>query len=251
MLQAGGFPLELPGAIAVQIAVKPTTMLRMLAMDVEELLRMPIGAVAMSVTGLTPGLVLRQGRSAPACLHLHASRADAARQRQGAGAGFGLGHVEMGRTPRGQINKAQVAVEGGIARSHGLRGNGSTMTGIAGGDGPDAPSASSIQPWIQTITRWLPDAARRIVSMVWEDLTRNETTLSRASFENAITVIAATLDQRHHSPRHAMYADAGEHCADRMDDFDAFASRKSADDVTPSSDTYQMEDFTTPAACSA
>jgi hypothetical protein len=41
------------------------------------------------------------------------------------------------------------------------------------------------------------ECGRRIVGMVWEDLTPAKS--CRASFSNAITV-AMMLDQRHHSP---------------------------------------------------
>jgi dihydroxyacid dehydratase/phosphogluconate dehydratase len=84
-------------------------------------------------------------------------------------------------------------IEGGIARSHGhcmTMGTASTMTAIAEAIGMTLPGASSIPAADVNHIRMCAEAGRRCVDMVWEDLTPSKI-LSRASFENAVTVSMA------------------------------------------------------------
>ena len=105
VLQAGGFPLELPAISLSESMVKPTTMVyrNFLAMETEELLRShPVdGAVLMGgCDKTTPGLTDGGDLHGPA-LHLPAGRPHAARQLEGPGAGLGLGRLQvLGRAPR-------------------------------------------------------------------------------------------------------------------------------------------------------
>jgi dihydroxy-acid dehydratase len=133
VLQAGGFPLELP-ALSLSELVKMTTMLcRMLAMDVRTAAQPSIdGAIAdgrLTTDHARPGALGAQRQ----CLYLHARRPDAARQRQGARC-WVRDTWKWDERRAGKINKAQwLEVEGGIARSHCMTmGAASTMTGIAG-----------------------------------------------------------------------------------------------------------------------
>ena len=84
VLQAGGFPIELPAMSLSETMVKPTTMMyrNFLAMETEELLRShPLdGAVLMGgCDKTTPGLVMGAVSMGLPC-DLHPGRADAARQ---------------------------------------------------------------------------------------------------------------------------------------------------------------------------
>ena len=85
---------------------------------------------------------------------------------------------------------------------------------------------------------------RRIVDMVWEDLTPARL-LSRASFDNGIAV-AMAMGCSTNAIIHlvAMSRRAGAHCTVTLDDFDA-ASRKVPviANIRPSGDKYLMEDF--------
>jgi dihydroxy-acid dehydratase len=148
----------------------------------------------------------------------------------------------------GKISKTEwLEVEGGIARSHGhcmTMGTASTMTGIAEACGLTLPGASSIPAVDAAHIRMATECGRRVVEMVWEDLTPARV-LSRASFENAI-VVAMAVGCSTNAIIHlvAMSRRAGEHCAVGLDDFDA-ASRKVLviASIRPSGKEYLMKDF--------
>jgi len=81
----------------------------------------------------------------------------------------------------------------GIARSHGTCmtvGTASTVTAIAEAIGMALPGASSIPAVDANHMRMSAECGRRIVDMVWNDLTPARV-LSRASFENGIVVAMA------------------------------------------------------------
>src|SRR5206468_12365976 len=84
-------------------------------------------------------------------------------------------------------------VEAGIARSYGTcmtMGTASTMTAIAESSGMTLPGASSIPAADAGHIRMASACGRRIVDMVWEDLTPKQIQ-TREAFENAITVAMA------------------------------------------------------------
>ena len=85
-------------------------------------------------------------------------------------------------------------VEGGIARSYGhcmTMGTASTMTAIAEAMGLTLPGASSIPAADANHIRMCSAAGRRIVDMVWEDLTPDRI-VTPAAIANAVTVAMAT-----------------------------------------------------------
>jgi dihydroxy-acid dehydratase len=146
----------------------------------------------------------------------------------------------------GKISDADwVDVEGGIARSYGTcmtMGTASTMTAIAESIGMTLPGASSIPAADANHIRMASEAGRRIVEMVWEDLTPKKIQ-TRAAFENAITV-AMAMGCSTNAIIHliAQARRAGKDIG--LDDFEA-ASRKVPvlANVRPSGDKYLMEDF--------
>jgi dihydroxy-acid dehydratase len=253
VLQSGGFPLELPAISLSESIVKPTTMLyrNMLAMETEELLRShPIdGAVLMGgCDKTTPGLVLGALSAGVPFIYMPAGP-----MLRGNWKGKVLGSGSdtwkyWDERRAGKISPTQwIEVEGGIARSHGhcmTMGTASTMTGIAEACGFTLPGASSIPAVDSNHIRMAADCGRRVVDMVWEDLTP-ASMLSRASFENAITV-AMAMGCSTNAIIHlvAMSRRAGEHCAVGLDDFDAASRRVPViANIRPSGDTYLMEDF--------
>jgi dihydroxyacid dehydratase/phosphogluconate dehydratase len=136
-------------------------------------------------------------------------------------------------------------MEVGIARSPGVcmtMGTASTMTGLADALGLCIPGTSSLPAVDSGHIRMCADAGRRIVGMVWEDLTPDKI-LTYAAFQNAI-VTAMAMGCSTNAVIHmiAMARRAGH--AIGLDDFDA-ASRKVPviANVRPSGDTYLMEDF--------
>ncbi|MDZ4135937.1 MAG: dihydroxy-acid dehydratase, partial [Paracoccaceae bacterium] len=87
-----------------------------------------------------------------------------------------------------------VGIEGGIARSYGhcmTMGTASTMTAIAEAMGLTLPGASSIPAADANHQRMASQCGRRIVEMVWQDLTPDKI-LTAAAVENAVTVAMAT-----------------------------------------------------------
>jgi dihydroxy-acid dehydratase len=251
VLQAGGFPLELPAISVAESFVKPTTMLyrNFLAMETEELLRChPVdGAVLMGgCDKSTPGLLMGAISAGLPCIYLPAGPMLRGNY-EGRVLGSGSDAWKLWDERRaGKLTQADwVGVEGGIARSHGTcmtMGTASTMTAIAEAIGMTLTGASSIPAADAGHIRMSADCGRRIVDMVWDDLTPARI-LSRASFENAI-VVAMAMGCSTNAIIHlvAMARRAGFDIG--LDDFDR-ASREVPviANIRPSGDTYLMEDF--------
>ncbi len=199
VFQAGGFPLEFPALSLSENFVKPTTMLyrNMLAMETEELLRShPVdGAVLMGgCDKTTPGLVMGAISMGLPFVYVTAGpmlRGNYKGKVLGSGTdGFGLWDERRA----GRISREEwLGVEGGIARSYGhcmTMGTASTMTAIAEALGLTLPGASSIPAADANHQRMCAAAGRRIVEMVWEDLTPDQV-VGEASVRNAATVAMA------------------------------------------------------------
>ena len=251
VFQAGGFPVELPALSLAEQYVKPTTMLyrNLLAMDVEELLRShPVdGAVLMGgCDKTTPALLMGATNAGLPAIFLPAGP-----MLRGNWKGNILGSGSdawkyWDERRAGTISDAEwVAVEAGIARSHGTcmtMGTASTMTAIAEAIGMSLPGASSIPASDSNHLRMSAECGRRIVEMVWDDLTPDRI-LTRQAFLNGIAVAMAmgcSTNAIIHLIAQARRAGAGI----GLEDFEA-ASRSVPviANVRPSGDTYLMEDF--------
>ena len=253
IFQAGGFPLELPAISLAEAFVRPTTMLyrNMLAMETEELIRShPIdGAVLMGgCDKTTPGLLMGAISAGVPCIYLPAGPMLRGNW-QGQALGSGSDAWKYWDERRaGQISDVQwLGIEGGIARSHGTcmtMGTAATMMGMAEALGMTLPGASSIPAPDANHPRMSAASGRRIVEMVWEDMTPAKL-LTQNHFQNAITV-AMAMGCSTNAIIHlvAMSRRAGAACTVGLDDFDA-ASRKIPviANIRPSGDTYLMEDF--------
>ena len=196
VLQAGGFPIELPAMSLSEPFVKPSTMLyrNLLAMETEELLRShPIdGAVLMGgCDKTTPGLIM-----GAISMGLPAIYVPAGPQLRGNWRGQQLGSGSdawkyWDEKRAGRISDADWAeLEGGISRSYGtcmVMGTAATMMAIAEALGMSLPGASSIPAADSSHPRMCATAGRRIVEMVWDDLTPQRI-LTSAAFDNAIRV---------------------------------------------------------------
>src|ERR1700722_18474464 len=174
VLQAGGFPVELPAMSLSETFVKPSTMLyrNFLAMETEELIRShPVdGGVLMGGCDKTTPALLMGAISAD----LPATFRPAGPRRRGAYRGQTLGSGSdvwkyWDEKRAGRISEADWSeMEAGIARSYGVcmtMGTASTMTALAA-------------------------TGRRAVEMVFED-TRPSAVLTAASFDNAVSVLMA------------------------------------------------------------
>ena len=253
VFQEGGFPLELPAISLAEAFVRPTTMLyrNMLAMETEELIRShPIDGVVLmgGCDKTTPGLIMGALSAGVPLIYLPAGpmlNGNWNGQKLGSGADAWK-YWDDRRA--GKITETQwLEVEGGIARSHGTcmtMGTAATMMGIAESIGLTLTGASSIPAPDANHPRMAAACGRRIVQMVWEDLTP-EKILSKESFLNGInTAMAMGCSTNAIIHLVAMSRRAGKDCTVTLDDFDA-ASRKVPviANIRPSGDKYLMEDF--------
>jgi dihydroxy-acid dehydratase len=251
ILQAGGFPMELPALSLSESLLKPTTMLyrNLLAMDAEELLRgHPVDGVVLmgGCDKTTPALLLGAISAGLPAIYLPAGP-----MLRGNWKGKVLGSGSdawkyWDERRAGTITDSDwVDVEAGIARSYGTcmtMGTAATMMAIAETLGMTLPGASSIPAADANHIRLASASGRRIVEMVWEDLTP-EKILTRNAFLNAITV-AMALGCSTNAIIHliALARRAGQDVG--LDDFER-ASRKVPviANIRPSGDKYLMEDF--------
>ncbi|MGD9867184.1 MAG: L-arabinonate dehydratase [Hyphomicrobiales bacterium] len=251
VLQAGGWPVELPALSLSETFVKPTTMLyrNMLAMDVEELIRChPVdGAVLLGGCDKTTPALLMGATSA----NVPAIFVPAGPMLRGNWRGRTLGSGSdawkyWDERRAGNISSQDwLELQGGIARSHGTcmtMGTASTMTSIAEALGMTLPGASSIPAADSAHPRMAAASGRRIVEMVWEDLKPGDI-LTRKAFENAIAV-AMAMGCSTNAIIHviAQARRAGQDIG--LDDFEK-ASREVPviANVRPTGESYLMEDF--------
>jgi len=251
VLQAGGFPLELPAISLSESLVKPTTMLyrNFLAMETEELLRShPVdGAVLMGgCDKTTPGLLMGALTMDLPCIYLPAGPMLRGNWRgQVLGSGSDAFKYWDERRAGRLSEEAWREMEAGIARSHGTcmtMGTAATMMGIAEAIGMTLPGASSIPAADAGHIRMSAECGRRIVDMVWEDF-KPSRMLSRASFANGIaTAMAMGCSTNAIIHLVAISRRAGHPVT--LDDFDAASRRVPViANIRPSGDRYLMEDF--------
>ncbi|MEA2995561.1 MAG: hypothetical protein QOG74_1110 [Alphaproteobacteria bacterium] len=196
VLQGGGFPIELPAMSLAEPFVKPSTMLyrNFLAMETEELLRShPIdGAVLLGgCDKTTPGLIMGAISMGIPAIYVPAGPMLRGNWR-GETLGSGSDAWKYWDEKRaGNITESDWnEIEGGISRSYGtcmVMGTAATMMAITEALGLALPGASSIPAPDASHARMCAAAGRRIVDMVWEDLTPARI-LTAASFDNAIRV---------------------------------------------------------------
>ena len=200
VLQAGGFPVEMPSLSVDESFTKPTSMLyrNMLAMETEEMIRShPLDGVVLmgGCDKTTPGLVMGAISAGVPMIYLPAGP-----MLSGNYAGKVLGSGSDAwkywdeRRAGNVTDEEWRGVQGGIARSAGVcmtMGTASTMTAIADALGITLPGASSIPAVDSEHQRMSAACGRRIVEMVSEDLTPNRI-LTVAAFRNAAIVAMAT-----------------------------------------------------------
>jgi len=194
--QAGGFPIELPAMSLAEPMVKPSTMMyrNFLAMECEELLRShPIDGVVLmgGCDKTTPGLVMGAISMGLPSIYVPAGPMLRGNWR-GNPLGSGSDAWKYWDEKRaGKIGDAEWnEIEGGIARSFGtcmVMGTAATMMAITEALGLSLPGASSIPAPDASHPRMCAAAGRRVVEMVWEDLTPDKI-LTPAAFENAVRV---------------------------------------------------------------
>ncbi len=196
VLQAGGFPLEMPAMSLSESFMRPTTMLyrNLLAMETEELLRsQPIdGAILMGgCDKTTPALVM-----GAISMDIPTVFVPAGPMLRGNWHGQVLGSGSdawkyWDEKRAGKITEEQWGeIENGIARSFGTcmtMGTAATMMAVAESLGLTLPGASSIPAPDASHARMATQSGRRVVEMVWDDLKPSDI-ITKESIDNAIKV---------------------------------------------------------------
>jgi dihydroxy-acid dehydratase len=251
VLHAGGFPIELPAISLAENFVKPTTMLyrNFLAMETEELIRShPVDGVVLmgGCDKTTPGLLMGATSAGVPAIYLPAGPMLRGNW-QGKTLGSGSDAWKYWDERRaGNISADDwFGMETGIARSYGVcmtMGTASTMTAIAEAIGMTLPGASSIPAADSGHVRMSAACGRRIVEMVWEDLTPTRIQ-TREAFLNGVAV-AMAMGCSTNAIIHviAQARRAGQEIG--LSDFEAASRRVPViANVRPSGETYLMEDF--------
>ncbi len=249
--QAGGFPVELPALAVDESFTKPTSMLyrNMLAMETEENIRShPLDGVVLmgGCDKSTPALIMGALSAGVPMIYLPAGpmlRGNYAGKILGSGSDAWKYWDER---RAGNISDDEwLGIEGGIARSYGTcmtMGTASTMTSIADAMGLTLPGASSIPAADAGHIRMSADCGRRIVDMVWEDLTP-EKVVTEASMRNAAVVAMATGCSTN-AVVHLMALAGRAGVSLNLDDLDALGrTTPLIANVRPSGKDYLMEDF--------
>ena len=200
VLAGGGLPVELPSLSVDESFTKPTSMLyrNLLAIEAEEQIRShPLDGVVLmgGCDKTTPGLVMGAITAGVPFVYLPAGpmlRGHYAGKILGSGSDAWKYWDE--RRAGNITDEEWLGVQGGIARSVGTcmtMGTASTMTAITDAMGLTLPGASSIPAADSAHQRMGSSCGRRIVEMVWEDLTP-EKIITEASVRNAAIVAMAT-----------------------------------------------------------
>lgn len=250
VLQAGGYPLELPAMSLGEVMVKPTTMLyrNFLAMEAEELIRsLPLDGVVLlgGCDKTTPGLVMgAMSMDVPALFCPAGSMLNDRYQGQAVGAGT---HTKKywEQYTIGNIDQAEwISLEARMTRAPGTcntMGTASTMTSIVEAMGLALPGSTSLPAMDAAHTRMAWACGQRIVSMIWEDL-RPSRILTRDAFLNGVATwmaLGGSTNAAVHLP--AMAGRAGVQLS--LDDFDALARQVPVlTNLFPSGNRL-MEDF--------
>ncbi len=250
VLEAGGYPVELPVATLSETFQKPTPMMyrNLLSMEAEELLRSypADGAVLMGGCDKTTPALLMGAASAgiPAIFVTAGPMLRGNYRGQPVGSGTDMWKL-WDDVKAGVAGDCELAdLESGIARSPGhcmTMGTASTMTSAAEVLGMTLPGMASIPAVDSAHYRMAAASGRRIVGMVWEDLTPGKI-LTREAFEDAAATVLA-LGGSTNALIHliAMAGRAGVELT--LDDFDAISRRVPwLANIKPGG-AYLMEDF--------
>ena len=230
---------------------KPTSMLyrNMLAMETEEMIRShPLDGVVLmgGCDKTTPGLVMGAISAGVPMIYLPAGpmiRGHYAGRILGSGSD---GWKYWDEKRAGTITDDEWrGVQSGIARSAGhcmTMGTASTMTAIADAMGLTLPGASSIPAVDADHPRMASACGRRIVEMVWEDLTPDQIITESACRNAAIVAMATGCSTNAIVHLIAMSRRAGVNL--ELDDFDQLGRQTPLiANVRPSGKDYLMEDF--------
>jgi dihydroxy-acid dehydratase len=250
VLEAGGFPVEMPVATLSETFQKPTPMMyrNLLSMEAEELLRSyPFdGAVLMGgCDKTTPALIMgAASANIPAIFVPAGPMLNGNFKGRPAGSG-----TDMWKTwddfRAGTATDCDLReLEEGIARSPGhcmTMGTASTMTSAAEALGMTLPGAASIPAVDSAHYRMAVTAGQTIVNWVWQNNTPDKI-LTRAAFDDAAATVLA-LGGSTNSLIHLIAMAGRANVKLTLDDFDEISRRVPwLANIRPSGE-YLMEDF--------
>jgi dihydroxy-acid dehydratase len=251
VLQAGGFGVEMPALSVDESFTKPTSMLyrNLLAMETEEMIRShPLDGVVLmgGCDKTTPGLIMGAISAGVPMIYLPAGpmlRGNYAGRVLGSGSDAWKYWDER---RAGNVTDAEwLGVQGGIARSAGTcmtMGTAATMMSIAEAMGLTLPGASSIPAVDAGHQRMSAECGRRIVGMVWEDLTPDRIVTEAACRNAAVVAMATGCSTNAVVHLIAMARRAGVNLT--LDDLDGLGRvTPLIANVRPSGKDYLMEDF--------
>lgn len=251
VLQAGGFPVEMPALSLDESYLKPTSMLyrNMLAMETEEMIRAhPLDGVVLmgGCDKTTPGLIMGAISAGVPMIYLPAGpmlRGNYAGKILGSGSDAWKYWDER---RAGNISDEEwIGIQGGIARSAGTcmtMGTAATMMAISDALGLTLPGASSIPAVDAGHQRMSAECGRRIVEMVWEELTPDRIVTEGAIRNAAIVAMATGCSTNAVVHLIAMARRAG--IGLTLDDLDALGRvTPLVANVRPAGKDYLMEDF--------
>jgi dihydroxy-acid dehydratase len=250
VLEAGGFPVEMPVATLSETFQKPTPMMyrNLLSMETEEVLRSyPFdGAVLMGGCDKTTPALLMGAASAniPAIFVPAGPMLRGNYRGQPVGSGTDMWRLWDDFRAGAATDCDLQDLEEGIARSPGhcmTMGTASTMTSVAEALGMTLPGAASIPAVDSAHYRMAVNSGRRIVDMAWHDVTP-ATILTREAFEDAAATVLA-LGGSTNALIHLIAMAGRANVRLTLDDFDAISRRVPwLANIRPSG-TYLMEDF--------
>ena len=251
VLQAGGLAVEMPALSVDESFTKPTSMLyrNMLAMETEEMIRShPLDGVVLmgGCDKTTPGLVMGALSAGVPFIFLPAGpmlRGNYAGKTLGSGSDAWKYWDER---RAGNISDDEwLGIQCGIARSAGTcmtMGTAATMMAIAEAMGLTLPGASSVPAVDSNHQRLGSASGKRIVEMVWEDLTPDHVVTAAACRNAAIVAMATGCSTNAVVHLIAMARRAG--IPFTLDDLDALGRvTPLIANIRPSGKDYLMEDF--------
>ncbi|HEY7261676.1 MAG TPA: IlvD/Edd family dehydratase [Trebonia sp.] len=250
VLEAGGFPVEMPVATLSESFQKPTPMMyrNLLSMETEELLRSyPFdGAVLMGgCDKTTPALIMGAASANLPAIYVPAGPMLRGNYRgQPVGSGTDMWRVWDDFRAGAATDCDLADLEEGIARSPGhcmTMGTASTMTSAAEALGMTLPGAASIPAVDSAHYRMAVNTGKRIVAMVTGDVTPDKI-LTREAFEDAAATVLA-LGGSTNALIHLIAMAGRARVTLTLDDFDAISRRVPwLANIRPSG-KYLMEDF--------
>lgn len=199
ILQAGGFPVEVPVMSLGEMLMKPTTMLyrNLLAMEVEEVLRChPIDSAVLlgGCDKTVPAMIMGAISSDIPSIFLPAGAMLKARWKdQTLGSGSDAWKFWDERLAGNLCDKDWKDVENCIGRSAGTcmtMGTASTMACVAEALGFSLPGAATVPSVVAEHSRLAVQTGRRAVEMAWEDL-KPSSFMSSKSIDNGMMMSLA------------------------------------------------------------